>query len=257
MPRFAVIVEGGELTDKAWAELEEKFKNLRVDDNAHRGVLLEAVSGAAGSFEEARDVSLRIEPLTVGVEEDASFIEYRKENEHDIMKAHDVPPVVANRTEKINFANAEAQRREFAQNTIRPKQEKLAARLHAVIHQTMLGVDGWAVEFALHGAENEQRQAEIDKLRIEGTAGVITVDEARDQIGREPLDGPEGNLLVAELAQTSGAGGAGGPSSGGGEAADVNRARDEARAHQRAADLGYSVTARADGGPDTDEEGDG
>lgn len=242
VPRFAVIVEGGELTDQAWTELEEKFAELKNNDEAHRGVILEAVSGIASSFEDAHDVSLRIEPLTVGIEEDASFIEYRKENEHDILKAHSVPPVVANRTEKINRANADAQRRHFASETIKPKQEKLAARLRSLIHQTMLGVDDWTIEFTLRGAENEKRQAEITKLKIEGTAGVPTVDEAREMAGLDPLGSPEGNMLVAELASTSGAGGAGGPSSGGGEAGDVEAARRD----ERAGAYGYSITERAD-----------
>lgn len=236
VPRFAVIVEGGELTDAAWNELEQKFKDLSVDDNSHRGVLLEAVSGAKNSFEDSHDVSLRIEPLTVGVEEDASFIEYRKENEHDILKAHDVPPVVANRTEKINRANADAQRREFAIEVIRPKQQKLAARLHRVIHQTMLDVDGWTVEFTLQGAENEQRQAEIAKSRIQaGVQGGMLVDEAREELGLEPLESPEGNLMLSELSSQG--------SSAAIEAA-LETEREKARSEVRAETMGYSVTER-------------
>jgi PBSX family phage portal protein len=243
VPRFAVIVEGGELTDRAWTELEEKFEDLKDPDNAHRGVILEAVAGIQSSFEDAHDVELRIEPLTVGVEEDASFIEYRKENEHDVLKAHEVPPVVANRTERINRANADAQRRRFATETVAPKQAKFSARLYRVIHQQMLGVDGWTIDFALKGAENELRQAEITKMKIEGTAGTLTVDEAREIQGLDPLGGPEGEVLVAQLTQTGPAGGAGSPSGGGGEGGDVQSARRD----QRARDLGYSVTDRADG----------
>ncbi|MFD1515656.1 phage portal protein [Halomarina rubra] len=207
IPRFAVIVEGGELTEDAWTELEAKFDDLRADENSHRGVILEAVSGAAASFEDAHNVSLRIEPLTVGVEEDASFIEYRKENEHDILKAHAVPPVIANRTESVNYANAEAQRQEFAQSTVRPRQQQKAARLFETLHRTMLGVDGWTIDFHLHGGENEERQAKVDKLRIEGTAGVMTVDEARQEIGKEPLGAPLGNMLVSELTASNALGG--------------------------------------------------
>jgi PBSX family phage portal protein len=237
VPRFAVIVEGGQLTDAAWAELEEKFAELKLDDNAHRGVILEAVSGVTSSFEDAHNVSLRIEPLTVGVEEDASFIEYRKENEHDIGKAHDCPPVVYDRTDQINYANADAQRRSFANETIRPKQEKLADRLYRVIHQTMLGVDGWTIEFVLHGAENEERQAKIAKTRIAaGVQAGMLVNEAREELGLDPLDGPEGNMLLSELG-----------SSGSAEAIENALAaeRESAKRDQRAEDIGYSITERA------------
>jgi len=238
VPRFAVMVEGGELTDKAWTELEEKFKDLRVDDNSHRGVILEAMSGVKSSFEDAHNVSIRIEPLTVGVDEDASFIDYRKENEHDILKAHDVPPVVANRTEKVNRANADAQRREYANEVIRPKQQKLAARLHRVIHQTMLDVDGWTVEFELHGAENEERQATIAKTRIQaGVSAGMLVDEAREELGLEPLGAPEGNLMLSELGSQGNAGAI---------ESVLEFEREQARSEVRAETMGYSVTDRAD-----------
>lgn len=240
VPRFAVIVEGGELTDDAWTELEEKFAELKKDENAHRGVILEAMSGVKSSFEDAHNVSLRIEPLTVGLEEDASFIEYRKENEHDIGKAHDCPPVVYDRTDQINYSNAQAQRRSFASETIRPKQDTFAARLYRVLHQTMLDVDGWTIDFELVGAENEERQANIAKTRITaGVKGGMTVNEARQELGLDALDGAEGNMLLSEL---------GGSSSGTTEAIErlLDEEREDARAQERAEDKGYSIVDRAD-----------
>ena len=244
VPRFAVIVEGGELTEAAWTELEEKFAELKLDDNAHRGVILEAVSGVTSSFEDAHNVSLRIEPLTVGIEEDASFIEFRKENEHDIGKAHDCPPVVYDRTDQINYANAESQRRSFANETIRPKQEKYAARLYRVIHQTMLGVDGWTIDFVLHGAENEERQAKIAATRIKaGAVAGMTVNEARDELGLDALEGPEGEMLLSEL-------GGGGSESAAAIESLLDDVRADAKREQRAEDLGYSVTDRVDGEAD-------
>jgi hypothetical protein len=94
----------------------------------------------------------------------------------------------------------------------------------------MLGVDGWTIEFELHGAENEQQQAETTKLQIEGTAGVLTVDEAREKAGMEPLGGAQGNMLVSELSNA--AGGPGSATQPGGEA------------QENAAKYGYSITAR-------------
>ena len=237
VPRFAVIVEGGQLSDDAWTELEQKFAELRLEENSHRGVILEAVSGVTNSFEDAHNVSLRIEPLTVGTEEDASFIEYRRENEHDLMKAHSVPPVVLNRTESVNYSNAKMQLAEFAQSTIRPRQQAFAARLHKTIHQTMLGVDGWTIEFELHGGQNRLREAEIQQFQIEGTGGTLTVDEAREIQDLEPLGAPTGNMLVSELGSSSGSNPS--PSS-------EEDAIDAARGEERADQLGYSITARAD-----------
>lgn len=255
VPRFAVIVEGGELSEKSWTQLEETFKNLKKEQNSHRGVLIEASDVVdAGEFGQDPNVSIRIEPLTVGIEEDASFIDYRQENEHDILKTHGVPPVIANRTEHINYSNAQQQRKEFAQTTIKPRQEKFAARLYQTIHAQAFDVDGWTIAFNLHGGENREREAQIAKTRIEASQGVITVNEAREELGFDPLTDeegtplPQGQMLLASVGQ---------PQTPAAQAVDdaVAEAEDQARADERATQLGYSITARADS-RDVDTEAD-
>ena len=245
VPRFAVLVEGGELTDKAWKDLENKFKDLKLSENSHRGIIIEAVNAAAQDFGESHDVSIEIQPLTVGVNEDGSFLDLRKENEHDILKAHSVPPVVANRTENVNYSNAKEQRQEFAQTVIRPKQTMLAARIYNLIHKTMLGVDGWTIEFELHGAENRTQEAEIAKTRIQASQGVMTVNEARAELGLDPLadsngkELPEGAMLLAELGSNASQS----PAAAQVDQA-VQNARDEGKQEQRAESLGYDINSR-------------
>lgn len=252
VPRFAVIVEGGELTDQAWDDLRETFKNMSVEDNAHRGVLLEAVSTTVTEYGEAEDVNIRIEPLTVGVEEDASFVEYREANEHDILQAHDVPGVVVQRTGDVNYSNAREQRVEFAQNTLRPKQETLAARLYAVIHVQGLDVPGWTIGFELHGGENEQREADVAQTRVEASMGSITVNEARDELGYGPMEGAEGEMLLATVMNAQGGGGSGLPGVGD---MDVTNAYRSGQRRQRATTSGYSITDRRESATeDTDAE---
>lgn len=248
VPRFAVIVEGGELTEKAWDELRETFQNMTVEDNAHRGVLLEAVSTTASEYGEKENVNIRIEPLTVGVDEDASFTEYRDANEHDILQAHSVPPVEAERTEDSNYANAREQRRKFAQGTLRPKQETFAARLYNIIHVQGLEVPEWTLNFHLHGGENKQREAEIAQTRIEASQGAMTVNEARQELGYDPLEGSEGEMLLASIMyQSRGMGGFGG---GGSEEPEAAEAFESGRSQQRAEDHGYSITERSDFEPE-------
>jgi prophage tail gpP-like protein len=102
----------------------------------------------------------------------------------------------------------------------------------------MLDVDGWTVEFELHGAENEERQATIAKTRIQaGVQAGMLVDEAREELGLEPLGAPEGNLMLSELG-----------SQGSAEAIErvLEAERDDARREVRAETMGYSVTDRAD-----------
>lgn len=208
VPRFVVAIEGGELTDRAFESLSEKLRELSKEENTHRGMLIEAVD-AVQARDDAGDVSISIEPLTVGQQEDASFIEFRKENEHDIIKAHSVPPVVVSRTEGSNYANSREQRQEFAQDTVRPRQQTLAARIHRTLHTVMLDAPGVTLDFNLRGGENRLREAEIAQRRINAGGFAMTLNEVRDELGLEPLTtengepDPTGEMLVAELQSES------------------------------------------------------
>lgn len=241
VPRMAVIVEGGELSDRSWQELEQKFQNISLDENTHRGILIEAQQ-AADVVGDSNDISIRLEPLTVGIEEDADFMDYRASNRRDILRAHNVPPVIIGDTDSVNYSNAESQRVEFAQSTIRPKQERYAARLYQVIHVLGFGVEGWAPEFRLRNGENDEREAAIAQTRIEASMGSMTINEAREELGLSPLeDGsgnelPQGRMLLASLQQS---GPAGMPS-----ADEVASAVEQARTSHDAAEKGYSLKRR-------------
>lgn len=199
VPRFAVVVEGGELTDRAWNELEKQFKKLRQNENAHRGLLLETASTVKTQLGEATGANIRIEPLTVGVDEDAGFVEYRDNNEHYILQAHGVPPVVAGRTEDVNRSSAKAQWVNFAQTTVAPKQERFAARLYEIIHKQAFGIEDWTIEFNLHNGEDELRSSEILKNKasaVKALGKVMTADEVRSEFfNLPPLDEVEGETI--------------------------------------------------------------
>lgn len=204
VPRFAVIVEGGELTERAWDQLKEKLKDLKGTDDAHRGILIEATGEAIAGPEDS--VTVRIEPLTVAEQEEAGFIEYRKENEHDIAMAYNVPPIVRNRTENVNYNSALQQTQQFAQTEIAPRQQEFAAQVTKTIHETMLDVDGWALEFDLRGGENRLRDSEIAVNRTQASGGSMKVDDARAELGLDEIGGALGETLLAELAGSGSSG---------------------------------------------------
>ena len=214
VPRLAIIVEGGELTDKARQDIHRLFKD-KLKNHDHRTAILEVeklldskVSDfATGDRDNPR---IRLEPLTVGVDEDASFLEYHDWNEHEILKAHDVPPVVAGTVESGAFStDAEQQRKQFLDTVIKPKQEGFSELLYETIHNA-LGVTDYTVKFQIRGVDTRLSDAEVARTRIQASAGTFTVNEAREELGKEPLDGPVGEMLLAELR-----GGMGGPAGGG------------------------------------------
>ncbi|WP_323192406.1 phage portal protein [Halostella sp. PRR32] len=215
VPRLAIIVEGGELTQNSRDDIHKLFRT-KLKDNDHRTAILEVnklleekVSDFATSDGEDSP-RIRLEPLTVGVDEDASFLEYHDWNEHEILKAHDVPPVVAGTVESGAFSSdAEQQRKQFLETVIKPKQESFTELLYETIHQA-LGVTDYTITFKTRGVDTRLSDAQVAQTRIQAAQGMMTVNEARAELGLDPLDGTAGEMLMAEV------GGMGAPGGGGG-----------------------------------------
>ena len=202
VPRMAVIVEGGELTEKAREDIHDLLHGMR--DNDHRTIVLEAEkllkeSGGISVDGDEDDLKIRVEPLTVGIDEDASFQEFRDRNEHEILKTHDVPPIEAGQIKSGSFStDAEAQRRGYIETVIQPKQEAFAELLYETVHDA-LGVTDYTVKFHSRGVDSRQTDAEIARTRIAAARGAMTINEAREELGLEPLDGEQGEDLLADI----------------------------------------------------------
>jgi PBSX family phage portal protein len=214
VPRLAIIVEGGELTEGSREDIRKLFKN-KLKENDHRTAILEVnklLESKAQNFAVGEDGDrprIRLEPLTVGVDEDASFLEYHDWNEHEILKAHDVPPVEAGTVESGAFStDAEQQRKQFLDTVIKPKQESLSELLYETVHQA-LGVTDYTVKFKTRGVDTRLSDAEVARMRIQASQGMMKVNEARAELGLDPLEGPVGEMLLAEV-RGAGAGGSGG-----------------------------------------------
>lgn len=203
VPRFAVLIEGATVSDELRRSIEQAFVDLKGEGGNNRTLVIDAepADTVANEFEAADadgDVNITLEPLTVGVEEDASFQNYRDSNEHTILQVHEVPPVIAGRTEDINRTTAQEQRRHFAEEVVGPKQERLAERLYQTLHVVGLGVENWTLSFELRGAETRQRDANVAQTRVQAANGSMTIDEARSELGLEPLGAPLGEMLLGE-----------------------------------------------------------
>lgn len=196
VPRMAVIVEGGELTEAARKDIHDLLHGMR--DERHRTVVLEVEKlledpGAIAGDED--DINIRIEPLTVGLNEDASFENYRDRNEHELLKVHEVPPIEAGTIKSGAFStDAQSQRRGYIETVIQPKQEALAQLLFETVHSA-LGVTDYTVRFNTRGVDTRLQDAQIAQTRIGASQGVMTVNEARSELGLEPFLDDEGNPL--------------------------------------------------------------
>lgn len=215
VPRLAIIVEGGELTDAARNSIYELMhEDLKEGD--HRTLILEVEKvlddpEAINIDGNREDLRIRVEPITVGVEEDASFLDFRKYNEHDILKVHEVPPIEAGTIESGAFStDAEAQRKGYLETVIKPKQQAFAQLLYETVHAA-LGITDWTIQFQTRGVDERQAEAEIADLRIRmgRLSGTMTVDEARAEMGLDPLEGVVGDMTIQEFQADMGGGGGG------------------------------------------------
>lgn len=203
IPRMAIKVSGGTLTEESKQDLREMLYDLR--GKPHRTVILEVDRFLESAIDEEVDITL--EPLSQGVSEEMDFSQYREANEHDIAKVHEVPPILINQTETSNRSNSDAQIHAFATETIAPEAHKFAHRLYEIIHKTAFEVTDWTLDFVLKGGELPQQEATLARDKINAVDGAVTVNEARQLAGLDPLpdtvDIDGDSTLLAELqAQT-------------------------------------------------------
>jgi len=168
---------------------------LEADDLVDKGIGVED-----------QNVKIRVEPAAHYGDEDMSFANYREMNEKEIAKVHHVPLQILGHHDATN-ANTEEAIREFTEETIAPEQERYAERLYRVIHQQILDVHDWTVDFVTKGARNERERAEIGKMTADSVKEVLTVNQALELFGLEPRDDEIGERLVSEVStqQTPGA----------------------------------------------------
>jgi len=200
IPRFVIKVTGGELSAESRRDLEQMLDNLR--EESHRAVVLEVEKFINdGALGEDGDVEIELVPLGQGISEEMDFREYRAKNEHEIAKVHEVPPILIGVTETSNRSNSAEQVQDFANNIIAPEQHKFGERLYQVLHQQALGVTDWTIEYELRGGEQPKEDAKLAEQRVRAMrlAGVGTVDEARGELGLDPLGEPLGDMTLAEF----------------------------------------------------------
>ncbi|WP_265112291.1 phage portal protein [Halosolutus halophilus] len=203
IPYYVVKVTGGTLTEDSKDELRELMDNLK--GTRYRTAILEVEEFQQErdlTGEEGNDIEIELVPIGSREDLDMEFQAFRERNEHEIAKVHEVPPILINVTSTSNRANSKEQVREFAEDVVAPEQAKFEARLYHILHQTALGVDDWTIQFELRGADRPEKNARVARNRVDAAGQAVTVDEAREAAGWDPLpdDHPvDGDTLLINL----------------------------------------------------------
>ena len=176
VPRMAIVVEGGQLSKELLWQIQN-YMETEIKGHGHKTLVLD-VPGS--------DVKVRIEPLTVGRQDEASFLDYRKANRDEILMVHRVPPSKITIVENANLANSRDQDKTFREQVIRPEQRRIEYQINRMIRE-QLGIGNWEYQFREADLGEEREQAEI--ARIYAELGVWTVNEIRQQQGLAALPG--------------------------------------------------------------------
>lgn len=176
MPDLAIIVEGGELEKKDEDAIIEKIKTNMVGNlNAHRTLFLSVNS---------KDVKVRIEKLNEV--KDGSFKILKDSSRDEIVSAHGVPPrllsIVVNGA--LGGTNESmGQLETFLEIDVKPRQSVLTEQLNQM-YEEMYGINP---DFYLHELEIRTYADKINSSATAVSNGIITTDEAREEIGYAPM----------------------------------------------------------------------
>jgi PBSX family phage portal protein len=170
VPRMAIIVEGGELSDGVVGQLKQ-FMESEIKGQGHKTLVLEVPGSGA---------RVRLERLTISGAQDAAFLEYRRANRDEVLLVHRVPPSKVTVVENANLANSKDQDKTFREQVVRPEQRRIEYQLNRLIRE-QLGIGDWAFQFREMDLTEAREEAEV--AAIYADIGVLSAEEIRGRLG--------------------------------------------------------------------------
>jgi len=170
VPRLAILVEGGELSEGVVRQLRQ-FMESEIKGQGHKTLILEVPGSGA---------HIRLEKLTATGQEDAAFLDYRKANRDEILLVHRVPPSKVTIVENANLANSKDQDKTFREQVVRPEQRRIEYKFNRLIRE-QLGIGDWLFRFKEMDLTEAREEAEM--AAIYAQLGVLSPEEIRAQLG--------------------------------------------------------------------------
>lgn len=177
VPRYALIIKGGKLTQAAEQNLVEFFKT--GVKGKHHGTLYIPVPATQNNTK----VEVELVPIEAGIQE-GSFTNYYMQNTKTIFMAHRVPPTKAGVSEDTNLAVAREADKMFKEQVCRPEQDRIEKYINKIISEK---TDVYLFELNEMTLTDEETQARIDDIYWQ--IGAINSNEIRERQGRKPYEG--------------------------------------------------------------------
>lgn len=183
MPSATLETDGTitkEQMERIKAEWDSRYKGV---DNAHKLAILQG--------------GLHFNPVQLS-QKDMEFLEQRKFTRDEIMGIFRVPKTILGITEDVNRANAEATEYVFSKRVIKPRMEFIMDRLNE-FYLPLFGLDQKEYRFAFTDPTPQNVELKLKANETGLRAGYLTINEVREEEGRDAVDGGDVVYLPANL----------------------------------------------------------
>jgi len=197
-PRIAILVNGGELSDESMKMIEE-FIDARGKGpgNAGRVMLLQA-RGADQILGSGKDLNIQLMPLTVGVQDDASFIKYLNANNEEVREAFGIGQIFIGTSDDVNRAVALAMKQVTVEQVFEPEASRYEYRMNATILKSF---EPKYVKLRFKRPRTTDTLMEAQAYSMLSAVGGITPNDVRDFLNKPRFDAKWANTPVAVLKQ--------------------------------------------------------
>lgn len=187
-PRLVISVANGQLTPQSVAEIKEFVESLgKGAENAHRVMVIQAKSKFQGP-DMLNNTKIEVTPLTVGITDDGSFLEYRKANDDEIREAFGIHEVFLGGS-AINRATSYIGRTITNEQEFLPDIEEKEYMINSYILEAILkdeNINSEDIKIKLElvkpKSTDELQDAEIFVRYLQG--GGITPNDIRHKLGK-------------------------------------------------------------------------
>ena len=193
VPRMALLVSGGRLTNDSMQQIEDFVRGkARGTDQAHRVMIIQVEPHKVG-FQQQNKVMVELKPLTVGVTEDASFSQYRKDNDEEIREIFGLGQIFFT-SEGANRANAQVAREITNEQEFEP--DRLAKEY--LLNQTLV-CDLLQHEMTEKADLNHDGELDEEELRILARQRIRVRFRFARMTLSDPLDAAKMDQVYAQL----------------------------------------------------------
>jgi PBSX family phage portal protein len=183
VPRLIITVTGGGLTQASVKSIENFIRRGgKGVENAHRIMVLQTERRRIGTADSKAGIN--VVPLTVGTQDDASFMQYRVANDEEVREAFGIGKAFFT-TDDVNRASMGESRRITNEQEFEPDRvEKEYVMNETVVADESVGAETVALRFKRPRSADPLEKAQVEQ--IYASLGALTPNELRKSIGLEP-----------------------------------------------------------------------